>query len=197
MVSPKGFDPKTSWLIQAVPGSARGLVEATPEAMIDDSRLLKSKIGNRAGGVRNKQVTDEQGPSRAIDAKVKSPPIFKSPGRAPGIAFTAGKHHATHAVRVGPIAANFPAWALQQPSEPRPQEAIASPAAGQRRLSSPPLRPLVTVGEAATILHVSARTLRRLIGQGEIPVVRIGRSVRIRPKDIERIIFGNQNDWIH
>mgnify|MGYP002402893140 CR=1 FL=1 len=162
--------------------------------MIDDSCLSKRQIENCTGGARNKQVTDEQGSSRAIDAKGKSPPIFKSPGRTPGITFAAGKHHATHAVRVGPIAADFPAWALQQYSEPRPQEEIASPVAGQRRSSSPLLRPLMTVREAATILNVSARTIRRLIGRGEIPAVRMGRSVRIRLKDIEHIIFGNPND---
>jgi excisionase family DNA binding protein len=52
----------------------------------------------------------------------------------------------------------------------------------------------MTVGEAATILHVSARTIRRSIGRGDIPAVRMGRSVRIRVEDIEHIIFRNSND---
>jgi excisionase family DNA binding protein len=162
--------------------------------MNDDSCLSKRQIENCAGGTRNKQGTDEQGSSRAIDAKDKSPPSSKSFGRTPGITFAGGKHHPLHAVRVGPIGADFPAWALQQYSEPRPREELASPVAGQRRSSSPLLRPLMTVGEAATILHVSARTIRRLIGRGEIPAVRMGRSVRIRVEDIEHIIFWNSND---
>jgi excisionase family DNA binding protein len=162
--------------------------------MIDDSCLSKRQIENCTGGARNKQGTDKQGSSRAIDAKDKSPPIFKSPGRTPGITLAAGKHQATHVVQVGPIAADFPAWALQQYSEPRLREEIASPVAGQRRSSSPLLRPLMTVGEAATILHVSARTIRRMIGRGEFSPVRIGRSVRVRIEDIEHIIFGDPND---
>ena len=163
--------------------------------MNDDSRLSKRQIENCAGVARHKQGTDEQGSSRAIDAKDKSPPSSKSFGRTPGITFAAGKHHVSRSVpRVGPIGADFPAWALQQYSEPRPREEIASPVAGQRRSRSLLLRPLMTVGEAATILHVSARTIRRLIGRGEIPAVRMGRSVRIRLDDIEHIIFGNPND---
>jgi excisionase family DNA binding protein len=49
-------------------------------------------------------------------------------------------------------------------------------------------QPLLTVPEAATILNVSGRTVRRLIDSGAIPAVWIGRSVRLRPRDIERII---------
>ena len=163
--------------------------------MIDDSCLSKRRIENCAGGARNKQGADEQGASSATDAKDRSPPISKSSSRTPGITFAAGKHNASRSVaRVGPIGADFPAWALQQYSEPRPPEEFTSPVAGQRRSSSLLLRPLMTVGEAATILHVSARTIRRLIGRGEIPAVRMGRSVRIRLEDIENIILGNPND---
>jgi excisionase family DNA binding protein len=59
--------------------------------------------------------------------------------------------------------------------------------------SSPTLRgrrlePLFTVPDAATILNVSERTVRRLIASGTIRAVRIGRSVRLRPRDIERLI---------
>jgi excisionase family DNA binding protein len=50
------------------------------------------------------------------------------------------------------------------------------------------LQPLLTVPEAATILNVSGRTIRRLIDSGAIPAVWIGRSVRLRPRDIERMI---------
>ena len=45
----------------------------------------------------------------------------------------------------------------------------------------PPTR-LLTVAEAAKILNVSLRTVRRLISDGRLAVVRIGRLVRVRPE---------------
>lgn len=39
--------------------------------------------------------------------------------------------------------------------------------------------PLLTVREAANQLGVSERTIKRRIATGELPVVRVGRSVRI------------------
>ena len=58
------------------------------------------------------------------------------------------------------------------------------------------LEPLLTVAQAATILSVSERTVRRLIVSGTIRGIRIGRSVRLRPRDIERWIAGggDRND---
>jgi excisionase family DNA binding protein len=52
------------------------------------------------------------------------------------------------------------------------------------------LEPLLTVAQAATILSVSERTVRRLIAYGTIRAIWIGRSVRLRPRDIERWIGG-------
>ena len=52
------------------------------------------------------------------------------------------------------------------------------------------LRPLLTVAQAAAILNVSERTVRRLIASGTIRGIWIGRSVRLRPLDIERWIAG-------
>ena len=52
------------------------------------------------------------------------------------------------------------------------------------------LEPLLTVAQAATILNVSERTVRRLIASGTIRGIWIGRSVRLRPLDIERWIAG-------
>jgi excisionase family DNA binding protein len=88
----------------------------------------------------------------------------------------------------------IPAWALQQCSDPKPGEEIASPVAGQPHSSSCPFAPLTTIGETATILHVAPRTIRRMIERGELHAVRIGRSVRIRRQDIECIIFGVTDD---
>jgi excisionase family DNA binding protein len=86
----------------------------------------------------------------------------------------------------------IPAWALQPPhdaKEPRDAAVFAAPdIAGRGSMS-----PLMTVGEAATVLRVSTRTIRRLIRRGELCGVTIGRSIRIRPQDIKRIISGDPN----
>ena len=50
------------------------------------------------------------------------------------------------------------------------------------------LLPAKAVGE---LLSVSVRTVRRMITSGEIPVVRIGRAVRVRRVDIEALIGRN------
>lgn len=61
----------------------------------------------------------------------------------------------------------------------------------QRNSSLPPF---LIISEAASVLRVSCRTVRRLINTGQLPCVRIGRSVRIRTSDLlalamrERII---------
>ena len=53
----------------------------------------------------------------------------------------------------------------------------------ERALRSVPHGPsqLLTVAQAAQLLGVSQRTVRRQIASGEIPVVRVGRAVRIDP----------------
>lgn len=43
------------------------------------------------------------------------------------------------------------------------------------------------IEEVAQILTVSRRTVYRLIEDGELPVVRVRRSVRIRREDLERL----------
>ena len=48
---------------------------------------------------------------------------------------------------------------------------------------------LLTIAEAATLLNASAKTVRRLIDSGELPVVRVGlRVVRITPEDLRGYI---------
>ena len=49
-------------------------------------------------------------------------------------------------------------------------------------------QPLITVGEAAAFLRVSQKTIRRMIEAGNLPVIRLGRSIRIHPEVIEKII---------
>jgi excisionase family DNA binding protein len=48
---------------------------------------------------------------------------------------------------------------------------------------------LLTIDEGAETLNVSVRTLRRRISQGELPVIRDGRIVRIQPEDLRRYII--------
>lgn len=50
--------------------------------------------------------------------------------------------------------------------------------------------PLVTIAEAATALGIHQLTLRGLCAKGEIPSVRVGGSVRIRPEVLRAIVFG-------
>jgi excisionase family DNA binding protein len=44
--------------------------------------------------------------------------------------------------------------------------------------------PLLTVGDAAELLRVSTRTVRRLVAAGELPALRVGRQVRLAPADL-------------
>jgi excisionase family DNA binding protein len=51
-----------------------------------------------------------------------------------------------------------------------------------------PLRPLLTVPEVAELLRLSPRSVRRLIADGRLPVVRLGHAIRIRPQDVEALV---------
>lgn len=48
--------------------------------------------------------------------------------------------------------------------------------------------PLLTVDDVAESLQSSAKTVRRLIEHGDLPHLRVGRLVRVRPEDFERFI---------
>jgi excisionase family DNA binding protein len=50
---------------------------------------------------------------------------------------------------------------------------------------------LLTAADAAEILNVSLRSVRRLIKSQKLPVVRIGRAVRIRPEALATLIARN------
>jgi excisionase family DNA binding protein len=56
--------------------------------------------------------------------------------------------------------------------------------AGHPAVTAQPIVFLLTAGEAAKALAVSPRTLWSLTQRGDIPCVRIGRSVRYDPADI-------------
>jgi excisionase family DNA binding protein len=46
----------------------------------------------------------------------------------------------------------------------------------------------VTVGEVAQLMRVSKMTVYRLIKQGDLPAVRIGRGYRMREEDVHRYL---------
>ena len=50
------------------------------------------------------------------------------------------------------------------------------------------IRPLLTVNETAAILNLHPRSIRRLIADGQLPVVRLGHAIRIRPEVVEELI---------
>ena len=54
-------------------------------------------------------------------------------------------------------------------------------------MSKPPSRPpaLLTIPEVAERLQVSIKTVRRWIVSGDLPTVRLGRQIRIQPKDLD------------
>lgn len=58
--------------------------------------------------------------------------------------------------------------------------------------NKPPLERLLTIEEAAEILGVSVKTLRRRIYDCEIAVIRDGRILRVAPDDIRRFISRNR-----
>ncbi len=61
---------------------------------------------------------------------------------------------------------------------------------------APPARqPLLTRRQVAEVLAVELRHIDRLLVANELPVVRIGRSVRFKPEDVERFIEANTAPW--
>ena len=49
-------------------------------------------------------------------------------------------------------------------------------------------RMLLTKVEVGDALHLSTRTVENLLAAGELPGVKIGRSIRVRPSDLEAFI---------
>lgn len=50
--------------------------------------------------------------------------------------------------------------------------------------------PLMTAAEVAALLQVSLRTVRRLIADGTLPSVRIGRAVRVPQEALDAFLSG-------
>ena len=51
-----------------------------------------------------------------------------------------------------------------------------------------PRTPLLTAAEVADILHLSLRTVRRLIASNELETIRIGRSIRVQDNVLHAFI---------
>lgn len=92
----------------------------------------------------------------------------------------------------------LPAWARTRPptkTAPSPhtiaKPSSAGPDVGQDARRPLPTR-LLTVAETASFFQVSEKTIRRMIGRGALPFVRIGRSIRIDPEVIEKIVLQNE-----
>ena len=57
------------------------------------------------------------------------------------------------------------------------------------RPAIPPRHPLLTIDDVATFLSVSTKTVRRMIGRGALPHIRVGRQVRIRWEALENNFY--------
>jgi excisionase family DNA binding protein len=53
-----------------------------------------------------------------------------------------------------------------------------------------PLR-LLTVDDVAEVLRLSSRTIRRMIASGQLPVIRVGRAVRVHPSALIKLMDNN------
>jgi excisionase family DNA binding protein len=51
---------------------------------------------------------------------------------------------------------------------------------------------LLTMRDVAGLLCVSSRTVKRLLARGELPVVRVGRLVRVREDDVRRFMANRE-----
>ena len=47
---------------------------------------------------------------------------------------------------------------------------------------------LLTVDDVATMLRLSPRTVRRMIAVGRLPVIRLGRAVRVHPAALAKLL---------
>ena len=52
-----------------------------------------------------------------------------------------------------------------------------------------PRHPLLAIDDVATFLSVSTKTVRRMIGRGELPHIRVGRQARIRWESLENNFY--------
>ena len=65
------------------------------------------------------------------------------------------------------------------------------PGTTSAKLASP-LPRLLSLEDTAEVLGCSMKTLRRLIDAKTLPVVCLGRLIRVHPQDLERLIAGHR-----
>lgn len=53
-------------------------------------------------------------------------------------------------------------------------------------------QPLLKINEVALLLHISRSFAYNLVMSGALPVIKIGRSRRVRPVDLEQFINSNR-----
>jgi excisionase family DNA binding protein len=54
------------------------------------------------------------------------------------------------------------------------------------------LQPLLAIDEVALLLHISRSFAYNLVMSGKLPVIKIGRSRRVRPADLDQFISSNR-----
>lgn len=79
------------------------------------------------------------------------------------------------------VAGELPEWVFAADQSERNVPKIPRPSAS-----------FLTVKEVGAQLRVSDRTIRRLIARGQLEAVRLGRSVRISPSSLERMLNRNE-----
>jgi excisionase family DNA binding protein len=52
--------------------------------------------------------------------------------------------------------------------------------------------PLLTLKDTAAILRVSYGTVRAMAADGRLPVILVGRQIRVDPEQLKRVFGGNQ-----
>ena len=57
--------------------------------------------------------------------------------------------------------------------------------------------PFLTADDVARILNVSRSFAYKILSDDTLPVVRLGRAVRIRPQDLETFIEANLSNGVH
>ena len=86
----------------------------------------------------------------------------------------------------------------EQPPEPdpgpNPFSSLRHRATKDPQRTAPPLpvQRLLTAADAADRLNLSLRSVRRMIKDGRLPIVRLGRTVRIRPEALEKLIAASE-----
>lgn len=53
---------------------------------------------------------------------------------------------------------------------------------------------LLTVDDVAEVLQLSPRSVRRMVADGRLPVIRLGRAVRVHPSAVATLMDGSSQE---